>query len=370
MSMHNEENERIKRRYVRYLGEAAGYSEASTDQVLAALDRFEIYTRRKSFRAFHIQQAVGFKRHLASQTSKRSGKPLSRATANATLNACRKFFLWLADQPGYRRRIGYSDADYFRLTDKEVRIARAHLQRPVPTLEQVHHVLRRMPAETDIEKRDRALIALLALTGARDGAIASLQLKHVDPEAGKLLQDAREVKTKFSKSLITWFFPVGGAARPILEAWCSHLKTGLLYGPDDPLFPATGMGHDEHRRFRPAGLRRARWANAGPVRRIVGDAFAAAEMPRFHPHGFRHMLVQLGERICHTPEEFKAWSQNLGHEKVMTTFNSYGTVAPHRQAEIMQVLDRQADGEPGRRGEPDRETVRWVLDSLRERQAL
>src|SRR5262249_34435605 len=36
------------------------------------------------------------------------------------------------------------------------------------------------------------------------------------------------------------------------------------------------------------------------------------------------------------PEEWKAWSQNLGHESEMTTFVGYGQVPGHRQAEIMQ----------------------------------
>ena len=45
-----------------------------------------------------------------------------------------------------------------------------------------------------------------------------------------------------------------------------------------------------------------------------------------------------GERVCTTPEQFKAWSQNLGHERVMTTLTSYGTVAPHRQAELIRGM--------------------------------
>ena len=37
-------------------------------------------------------------------------------------------------------------------------------------------------------------------------------------------------------------------------------------------------------------------------------------------------------------EEYKAWSQNLGHENVLTTFSSYGDVAGHRQAQIIRSL--------------------------------
>jgi len=39
-----------------------------------------------------------------------------------------------------------------------------------------------------------------------------------------------------------------------------------------------------------------------------------------------------------TPEDFKAWSQNLGHEKVLTTFLSYREVAYQRQGEIIRDL--------------------------------
>jgi RNA-binding protein YlmH len=63
-----------------------------------------------------------------------------------------------------------------------------------------------------------------------------------------------------------------------------------------------------------------------------------AGLPYFNPHSFRNTLVQLGQQVCQTPEQFKAWSQNLGHEKVLTTFLSYGEVACQRQGEIIQEL--------------------------------
>ena len=59
-----EENERIKRLYFEYLREAEGQSEPSIDKVAAALVRFEASTKFKPFKAFHIDQAVGFKRTL------------------------------------------------------------------------------------------------------------------------------------------------------------------------------------------------------------------------------------------------------------------------------------------------------------------
>jgi hypothetical protein len=41
--------------------------------------------------------------------------------------------------------------------------------------------------------------------------------------------------------------------------------------------------------------------------------------------------------------EYKAWSQNLGHDHVMTTFSSYGDVGSYRQAEIIRAFSERAD---------------------------
>src|SRR5262249_53133278 len=107
-------------------------------------------------------------------------------------------------------------------------------------------------------------------------------LKHIDIDQGRIDQDARQVKTKFSKSFTTWFFPVGDDIRQIVVEWVQYLRQ--------------------------------------------------------ENHSFRKTLALLGGQICKSPEEYKAWSQNLGHENVLTTFSSYGDVAGHRQAEIIRAL--------------------------------
>lgn len=338
MTNYNAANERIKRQYLAYLGEALGHSEQSIDAVAKAIARFEFYTKWRDFKRFHIEQAKGFKHWLADQHGHRSGEPLSKATLHATLNALKRFFVWLAGQPGYKSRISYSDADYFNLSAKETRIAKATRLARIPTLEQIRHVIQTMPATTDIEKRDRALIAFTILTGARDGAIASLKLRHIDIIEGRLDQDARDVQTKFSKSFVTTFFPVGDDIRAVVVDWVAHLRKEKLWGLDDPLFPATKVSVCDDHRFGAVGLDHRHWSNAGPIRAIFKVAFTAAGLSYFNPHSFRKTLALLGEKICQTPEQFKAWSQNLGHEHVLTTFTSYGNVSSHRQAEIIRAM--------------------------------
>jgi integrase len=338
MRKHNPENERIKRAYFLYLKEARRLSEHSIDAVAAALSRFETYTNCRDFKRFHKQQAVAFKRKLSEQVSLQTGEPLSKHTLFTTLSALRAFFQWLAGQPGYRSHLTYSDGDYFNLSEKEARVAKASPEKRTPSIEQVLRALHAMPAVSAIEKRNRAVVAFILLTGARDGAAASLKLKHVDLAEGKVVQDAREVRTKFSKTFKTWFFPVGEEVPRIVIDWVTFLQKEILFGPDDPLFPATKVTLGEDQQFEATGLWRSHWSTATPIRRIFKDAFTRAGLPYFNPHSFRRTLAQLGERLCHNPEEFKAWSQNLGHEMVLTTFSSYGEVARDRQAKLIRQL--------------------------------
>ena len=241
-------------------------------------------------------------------------------------------------QSRYKSRIAYHDADYFSLSQRDGRIARTRPEKAAPSVEQVQHVLRSMPCGDAIERRDRALVAFILLTAARDGAVISLKLKHVDVARQHVRQDAREVATKFGKSIDTYFFQVGDDVRQIVEEWVAYLKGALLWGSDDPLFPATRLEVGPDRLFRPVGLARKSWTSADPVRAVFRRAFAAAGLPYFSPHRLRDTISALGQKRCHTGEALKAWSQNMGHSQVMTTLTSYGPVSSHRQAELIRGL--------------------------------
>jgi hypothetical protein len=98
-----------------------------------------------------------------------------------------------------------------------------------------------------------------------------------------------------------------------LEEWITELRRDHLWGNGDPLFPATAIGQDSGQRFAAVGLARAHWASADAVQKIFKMLFEGVGLHGFNPHSFRHALAALGERTCRNPEEFKAWSQNLGH---------------------------------------------------------
>jgi integrase len=237
MKTHDPVNERIKRRYLTFLKEARRRSEASIDVVASALHRFERYTNFRDFRKFHIQQAIGFKAHLVKETNARTGAPLSKATLLTTTSAVKAFFQWLSEQQGYRSRLKYGDANYFDISEKDMRVARARREQRAPTMEQIRRVITLMPAGSEIERRNRSLLAFTILTGARDGAIASFKLKHIDITEERVDHDAREVRSKASKTFTTYFFPVGDDLREIVVEWVAYLRTVALWGPETHYFP-------------------------------------------------------------------------------------------------------------------------------------
>ncbi|WP_299475774.1 tyrosine-type recombinase/integrase [uncultured Roseibium sp.] len=364
MRKHHPKNERIKRQYLAYLEEAKRMSGKTTDQVAAAIALFEKSTGYKDFAAFHIEQARKFKRDMAGYINAETGKPLAKATMRSRLNHVKAFFHWLAGQQGYKSRISYSDSDYFNISANDTRIATAKREKPVPSAEQIRHILNSMKAGTDIERRNRALIAFTFLTGVRDDALASLKLKHVSLQNRTVFQDAREVRTKNRKTITTWFFPVGEDIEQIVCDWIDFLAIERLYGQEDALFPSTKVGVADHGGFTALGLTREHWSNAGAIRKIFRQAFEGTGLPYFNPHSFRNTLAQIGEKVCRSPEDFKAWSQNLGHEHVLTTFTSYGAVSSHRQAEILENLGSKDLGLSGSGGAPDARTIQRVLKHL------
>ena len=86
MTKHHADNERIKRQYFAFLKDAKGNSETTVDAAAKAINRFEVDTRHRDFKLFHVEQAMAFKRHLAEQNGQRSGEKLSKATLHASAN--------------------------------------------------------------------------------------------------------------------------------------------------------------------------------------------------------------------------------------------------------------------------------------------
>lgn len=168
---YNPQNERIKRAYFTLLKQADQMADTTIDGVRKALLRLEESTAWADFSTFDSNQAIAFKKHLTKSQGQSSGRPLSHATVFTTVRAVQEFLRWLSREPGYKSRINASDIRYLNLSRKDVAIATAARTKRVPTLPQVKAVIAAMPNETEIDRRNRALVGFTILTGMRDSAI-------------------------------------------------------------------------------------------------------------------------------------------------------------------------------------------------------
>lgn len=336
-------NVRMKHKYLDHLKQAKGRDEKTLDKVAAALSEFEKAIGGKDFKQFNRGWGERFKAHLSNARNTRTKKPLSPSTIDTTLSYVKAFVLWLADQPGFKSRVGYSDADYFNNSRKGRRVAHAKRPVPYPSMEQALHAFQAMPERDVFERRDKALFAFFMLTGARDGAVASLRLKHVNLFDGHVFQDPREVATKNSKLIDTWFFPVDPLYLECLERWITYLREVELFGDTDAVFPKAQMGMVD-KRFAKVGLAREGFSSGEPLNAIIKGAFRRVQMPAFTPHAFRKTLAKHGDEICDKMEQLKAWSMNLGHEHLATMVNSYIPVSRDRQGQLITELRQSPNG--------------------------
>lgn len=341
MDKFNAENERIKRDYAEFLREADQKSEATVRGVEKAILRFEQYTNFSDFGRFNRDQAKGFRMALSNPADET--KRLGNSTILSTLKAVQRFFRWLSMQPGFKSKIDTNAIAYLNLSEKDIRAATASPTKPVPTMNQLKRALAAMPSEAVLERRDRAVFALLMMTGIRDNAAASLLLGHVDLDRQTIVQDPKTVRTKNSKLIESVFLPLGSEVEDALFSWVTYLREELGWQPDDPLFPQSQQRIDPQMGPVVDGIKRLVWSGSQPIRQIFKRAFFAAGLPYFTPHRVRNAVVDYAYLTCRTPEEFKAFSQNLGHESVVTTLSSYGQIPLARQRELIRNAGKSKD---------------------------
>jgi integrase/recombinase XerD len=328
-------NEVVKKQYEDALLHGKCRDPKTVKAVWNSINTFENFTGHSDFKAFDADQAKAFKSWLEKQTNK-DGELLSLSTVRSTLNNVREFFEWLAIHPNYIRKIDGRAIQYLRLSDNANRAARASREKAPPTLDDIEKALKAMPHKTDIEKRNRAIFAFMVITCVRDDALVSLKRKHVDAKEKTVWQDPKLVRTKGRKGILTRLV---GAVMPLAEGivldWLTYADEVLKLKPNDPLFPKTLVKPSaENMSFKAQGLSKEPWANAQPVREIFKAAFKAVDLPYYNPHLFRKTICKWGLKNL-TPYEFKALSQNIGHEHAMTTYNSYAKLGEDEQLEAI-----------------------------------
>ncbi|MCX5568167.1 MULTISPECIES: tyrosine-type recombinase/integrase [Kaistia] len=330
----NPSNERLRHAYIEHLRDAKKYSDKTIDAAMRHLSELERFLDGNDFERLTKSEAKAFSERVHQRPSKAGAETLSDSSIVHTLSDLRAFYGWLTTIKN--RKVDLEAVARLTPSRRVLMGLRTQPDKAPPTPDHIRRVLAAMDDQTVIERRDRALVAFIFLTGMRVGAVISLRCKHVKLADRQVMQDAREVNTKFGKNMLTSWFPVGDDIEHIVVAWVKErLESGAK--PDAPLFPAKP-------RYRLPGdetpEKDAFWKTSEPVREVFQEACQAAGIDYINPHSVRDTLMLLGLEMCATWEELKAWSQNLGHEKLDTSMVHYGKLDTNRQTDLMQSLVR------------------------------
>lgn len=325
--------------YQRALIHTEGRHEKTVDASLRAIRLFQSYLAGTRLSETTIAQVTAFKTAFEEGAFRREQQNASGTDADrqmlssSTIVHCfgnlEAFFNWLRDRPGYRK-IPADIPSHFRPSRHHRKVAGAPTEKHVPSHEDLLTLIRAMPDARWRDRRDRALVAFLYLSGMRDGAVIGLRLKQVDVERREILQDPREIRTKNSKTMRSSWFPVGEEFAGIVTGWIGELRQAGAQD-EDPLFPQTRPTFGQRDPREP-------WVTATPLRKIVKAAIQRSGQQPFRPHAIRATLARLGYRIALTMEEQKAWSQNLGHDHLATTAIYYGKLDTDTQARLMSTM--------------------------------
>ena len=340
MIKYHPENERIKTRYFAYEKEANGRSPQTIENSRKAIIRYEEFTNHEDFKTFNHKKATAFKAHLL-KTKNKHGEPLSASTIAHTLRPLQDFLKWLATQTGYKTKIRYNEIEYLNLNENDKHKIQPNTLKEYPSEAQIRKVIAAMPNNTPVEKRNKAMIAFIFSTGARDGAVIGLKIKHINIAKKYVVQDPKEVATKFRKRIHTKFYPVGNDIHQIILDWIVYLQEEKLFTDNDPLFPKEELVHNAENSFTPI-LSCQHWQSATAIRGIFKQAFETAGVQYYSPHRFRDTLSAIGRKLCTTTEDQMAWAKNMGHESPATTFMVYGGFSPEQQFEVIERMGQKS----------------------------
>lgn len=348
MSKPTYQNEEIKREFYEYLKGAKGFTKSSVRVHADGIAQWEIFTSHAALGNYDKSTAAAFTDWLASRPAKTKSGKIALVTQSNYLRRVKKFFEWLAEQPGYKSKILKPELDFLRLSKQDAQIARSGTTKKMPTFEDIKKVIEGIDDKSEIDMRDRALISLALITGARISAIISLKMKSFDKELKQLDQNPGDgVRTKSSKKILTTFFPIGwDEPERYFMDWYEYLES-KGFESNDPIFPATlNSFGDAKNGYSKEDVGKGFWADAGAARKIFEKRCKHVNLHYSHPHSFRHLVVNILSKRRLTEEEKRAISMNLGHSNVGTTFGSYGYGGMSNE-DAVKIVQKMKDFESG-----------------------
>ena len=326
----NPSNERIKYKYRIHVKRALKKDEKTILAELKYLREYEIFSSFSSFETYNSTMADKYINYLFNQD-------YSLSYMNDALRSLKVFLTWLERQKGYRSKINYNDIDYLNLSNNQRRTAKATEYKRSYTFEQIIATIRNMPVETEIQRRNKALISVNALCSLRISELRTVKIKNLIEEDGKCLIHIKpkDIDSKFAKLRFADFVQLPQDIFDNVINWKNELVKKYGFKDKDPLFPKIPSNFNQANLLENT-VTREELKSGSQVRDIFKAAFQSAGFDYINPHNFRRTRIKFAMK--QSPEYFNATRQALGHKNIDTSLNEYGDLSMDEQREIIASI--------------------------------
>lgn len=332
-------NEIVKYRFFEELENSKdGKDPKTVNQFANAVHEFEVANDFRDFKQYNSDWAIQFKDHLNDKRNPQTGQEISKSLYFHYISFVRRFLEWLAENDKAYAKLKRRDIDFLHVTRNDKNKARVVGYQESHEVADVLATIRAMPQDTEIERRNKAMLSLFLLTTPRVSSLMHARVGRIkyfrDYDIWAFIQDPRVQNTKYSTSITSFFI---GRSEDIIQnvlGWQNELaakgfrKNDYLFPKITPSFTADGSTV--------MVLTKAGIKSESQIRDIVKDAFQKKGLPYLKPHSFRHSIARKVRKEADATNKLIALAENLGQKSGMATvITSYAGDALQWRAEII-----------------------------------
>jgi hypothetical protein len=339
---HNKSNEIVKYKFFEKLEHSKNGKDPKTvNQYANAIHEFEIATGFKDFKKYTYEWAITFKNYMNDKLNKKSGEHISKSLYFHYVKFVRELLQWLKENNKEYSRLKQDDINYLYVTRNDSNKARATNYQESHEVADILSTIRKMPATTEIEMRNKAMLSLCLLTTPRMSALQTARISSIkyfkEYDAWAFVQDPRLLNTKNSKKITAFFIGQSEDIKQNVLRWRDYL-IAKGFTDKDYLFPkiAPSFTHDNT----PITLlTKEPIKSQTQIRLAIKEAFAANNLPYHKQHSFRHSVARKMKHGENATARLIALAENYGHKGGMSTLvASYGGDYLKEQAEILGAV--------------------------------
>ena len=331
--LYNAANERIIERYLMHCKAVRHNDDKTCANLHKAIRSYEVLTDFKNFSDFCPELAAEFLDRLRDLE-------LSKPYLLRLVLDMKHFLRWYAlDTNG--KHFNANAVEHLNLMQNELNKARASGYQKSHQYKTLFGVINQMPAQTFIQRRNRALFALAVLGSFRSGELRGFRLDSLifDDYSGAYFIDINPKKisgVKFCTERQATLINRSDLLGYVLD-WCAELKEKENFSSFDLMFPS------ETSRFNNLLMLERKIEKkpmcAASVGKVFKDAFAAAGVEYIKIHNLRHTKARHINELGRA-DLMVAAKQDFGHKSLSTTYNSYVGDMPHeKQRRLIAGID-------------------------------